>query len=237
MKQMHLWGEGRWLGENRRGLLIDLGEERLSLSDPQELWKSPCYSFDILESSVKLIPFTFYFSLREGQREWTWKKGILAFLILLCHPVELLCCSCQHLHMPFLSRSGSEGYMGLLVQILNPWTTSEQVKVAPANCPVLRLARVWFPSHKFSYSGIWALRSRGSHVWHSDEEHCPGFINWGCRYVSNLLFIKVRNLPNFLGTVFKAPTCIYTTFLIISAWDSGLCSWSSGSPEMPPRVR
>lgn len=170
MKQMHLWGEGRWLGENRRGLLIDLGEERLSLSDPQELWKSPCYSFDILESSVKLIPFTFYFSLREGQREWTWKKGFLAFLILLCHPVELPCCSCQHLHMPFLSRSGSEGYMGLLVQILNPWTTSEQVKVAPANWPVLRLARVWFPGHKFSYSGIWALRSRGGHVWHSDEE-------------------------------------------------------------------
>ena len=46
---------------------------------------------------------------------------------------------------PCLSSAGlglSEGCLGILVQILNQWTTSEQVKVAPANWPVLRLARV-----------------------------------------------------------------------------------------------
>lgn len=115
------------------------------------------------------------------------KRGIFTFLMLHCHPAELLCCSCQHLHKLFLGKSGS-GW-----GVLGASGSSIKVKVAPANWPVLGLAGLvfWVKNSATREYGLCDLEAAMFSQWWGTwfRIHQPGH-----RYVGNLL-IKVRNLP------------------------------------------
>lgn len=107
--------------------------------------------------------------------------------MLHCHPVELLCCSCQPLHKLFLGKSGS-GW-----GVLGASGSNIKVKVAPASWQVLGLAGLvfWVKNSATGEYGLCDLEAAMFAQWWGTRFRIHQL---GHRYVGNLL-IKVRNLP------------------------------------------